>query len=351
MEAGFMFNKNGKQDLYALFCFGQGENMFKGFVTVVVCFIFTSLLFSETIYLKNGKVLKGKITKETTFLVTLEMDEGEEWKEIDRDNIKEIVRNEEPAETKPKRKILKGKKIDMKKLNDEKSSDEKTKFVFGIKPTSTFQSSYLGVNIWDQVVLMAGLDYLHLSVKADYSHDDWDTYYDFTGNWWTNPNWWEGVLYKRYVTTAEGSASISMYMPHVGLKLFLNNDTKPLRPYIIGNIFYIIPVVKFDGTIVVTEYDHLGRLVEIDDDNANQTLNDVATTIKAEVSTTGTNIGGGVEYKISEYFSIGGEYIIKTFSLNITDGKFRVSTYNVYRGNISTSFGQSNAALVLNFHF
>lgn len=59
------------------------------------------MVFAETIYLKDGKILRGQITEETNEIITLETDE--QWKEINRKDIKKIVRDTEPTKMKSKR--------------------------------------------------------------------------------------------------------------------------------------------------------------------------------------------------------------------------------------------------------
>ncbi|HAX61658.1 MAG TPA: hypothetical protein DCX95_03745 [Elusimicrobia bacterium] len=65
--------------------------MVKGFLVVLVSMVFSSLVFAETIYLKDGKILRGSITEETDSTVTFETDE--QWKEINRKDIQKIVRD------------------------------------------------------------------------------------------------------------------------------------------------------------------------------------------------------------------------------------------------------------------
>jgi hypothetical protein len=49
-----------------------------------------TVLYAETLYLKDGSVLKGTITEETQETMTIEY--GDKWKEVDKTDIKRIVR-------------------------------------------------------------------------------------------------------------------------------------------------------------------------------------------------------------------------------------------------------------------
>jgi len=61
----------------------------KNLISVLLLVTFLStLLFSDTIYLKNGKILKGKITEADTETVTIETET--EWFKIHREDIEKI---------------------------------------------------------------------------------------------------------------------------------------------------------------------------------------------------------------------------------------------------------------------
>lgn len=68
--------------------------MIKRFMAVVLCFIFVSLLFSETIYLEDGKKLQGQITEETENYIILENENR--WEKIKKENIIKIEKGEKP---------------------------------------------------------------------------------------------------------------------------------------------------------------------------------------------------------------------------------------------------------------
>jgi len=71
----------------------------KKFLVVLMLAVFTSVVFAaDAIYLKSGKILKGKITEESGDSISIET--ADEWKEINRKDIKKIERDKEKKEEK-----------------------------------------------------------------------------------------------------------------------------------------------------------------------------------------------------------------------------------------------------------
>jgi len=66
----------------------------------LVVLVFSSLALADIIYLRDGSVLRGKITEETTESITIE---GESyWTTVKRADIQKIVREvEKPKEERP----------------------------------------------------------------------------------------------------------------------------------------------------------------------------------------------------------------------------------------------------------
>lgn len=60
-------------------------------LTVLPC-----ALFADTVYLKTGKILRGRIISETENYIAMESED--EWKEISREDIRKIIRNNAPAQ-------------------------------------------------------------------------------------------------------------------------------------------------------------------------------------------------------------------------------------------------------------
>ena len=56
-------------------------------ISMVFCFLVSSI-FADTIYLKNGKIIKGKIVEANTESITVETDT--EWFKINRKDIEKI---------------------------------------------------------------------------------------------------------------------------------------------------------------------------------------------------------------------------------------------------------------------
>ncbi len=56
-------------------------------ISIIFCFLVSSV-FADTIYLKNGKIIKGKIVEANTESITVETDT--EWFKINREDIEKI---------------------------------------------------------------------------------------------------------------------------------------------------------------------------------------------------------------------------------------------------------------------
>ena len=83
--------------------------MVKGLLVLMFCFIFTSLLFAaDAVYLKSGKIVRGKILRGDTDTVTIETNSGTE-EIIDRNDIKKIVKG---VKEKPQKQPVTTKKPD-----------------------------------------------------------------------------------------------------------------------------------------------------------------------------------------------------------------------------------------------
>ncbi|TET20793.1 MAG: hypothetical protein E3J78_04575, partial [Candidatus Cloacimonadota bacterium] len=62
---------------------------------IVLCFL-VSLVFADKIYLKNGKILRGKVTEADNESVTIETET--EWLKVKRDDIERIKFDKKDAE-------------------------------------------------------------------------------------------------------------------------------------------------------------------------------------------------------------------------------------------------------------
>jgi hypothetical protein len=128
---------------------------------------------------------------------------------------------------------------------------EKAPMVFGIKPGMMIQSSYFG-KAFKRVEPYIGLDWVGIAENSD-----------------------------------GGDMSASLFIPHLGAKLFLRDYRVPqtVTPYLIGDYFFSLPSVSVDGYSSAEE-DYTKDLL----------------------SFWGLGIGFGAEYFFTEYFSVGGEY-------------------------------------------
>lgn len=83
------------------------ENILKSTALFLLIFaFFTSSVFADVIYLKNGKIIRGKITEETKETITVETEDM--WYRIKRNDIEKIVKEKEE----PTVKIIKPEKKD-----------------------------------------------------------------------------------------------------------------------------------------------------------------------------------------------------------------------------------------------
>ena len=68
--------------------------MLKRFCCIAVLFFLSfNICFADAVYLKDGNIIKGKITKETKETITIENENY--WKEINKNDIKEIKKEEQ----------------------------------------------------------------------------------------------------------------------------------------------------------------------------------------------------------------------------------------------------------------
>lgn len=83
----------------------------KAVLVILVLLLFAPLVFADVIYLKDGSILRGKITEETSESITIE---GEDyWKTVNRIDIQKIIKELEKQE-----RIETLKKQCLNKLND-----------------------------------------------------------------------------------------------------------------------------------------------------------------------------------------------------------------------------------------
>lgn len=177
---------------------------------------------------------------------------------------------------------------------------EKAPMVFGIKPGMLIQSSYFG-KAFTRVEPYVGLDWVGIAESGD-----------------------------------DGDMSASIFVPHLGAKLFLKDYRIPqtVAPYFIGDYFFSISSVNVDGYSSAEE-DYTKELLDF----------------------WGLGIGFGAEYFFTEHFSVGGEYGLRYLhdSVDEHSEEHYYGGYGPYVDKVndkfSVAFKLTYAAISANFFF
>jgi hypothetical protein len=133
-------------------------------------------------------------------------------------------------------------------------SGSEAEMMFGVKPSTTIQSSYFGFVAGTSMIIEFGVDYARVGAKVE-NDDDMDV-------------------------------SASMLMPHAGVKLYLKPRTAgTTSPYFLADLFKAFTSINVDDVGDETE--------------------DIITNVEEILSPFGLNLGFGAEYHFSDRFSIG----------------------------------------------
>jgi hypothetical protein len=147
-----------------------------------------------------------------------------------------------------------------------------------------------------------------------------------------------GVDYIGFSANAEmeGSeldASISMFIPHAGLKFFLG--TGQTKPYIFGNFYKAFAsfTIEADGQPML--------------DEATEDF------LKEFLGFWGIKAGLGAEYQVSDHFSIGGEWGLNLTKMSgaLEDADLMAMGMEGLTTDIKAALKASYVAFVLNFYF
>jgi hypothetical protein len=185
-------------------------------------------------------------------------------------------------------------------LSASQASAELRGKVFGVKPGMTIQSSYFGLE-FTRLQPFIGLD-------------------------------WVGVA----VTSDDNDVSASVFIPHLGTKLFLSNYgvEHTVAPYFLGDWFFSTASV-----------------------NADQATGAVENAVKDVLEFWGLGFGFGAEYFFSESFSVGGEYGVRYLHDKVDEHS---DTYEYSPGypsvqkvnnEFTLAFKVTYAVLSVNYHF
>ena len=169
------------------------------------------------------------------------------------------------------------------------SQTSKAQAVFGVSPGIGLNTAYFGLN-FDKVVPYIGFQYLAGGSNLTES----DSRYDYEER--------EMVNY-----TEEYKLSGGVYIPNIGVKVFLS-DNNNLKTYLSANLSK--PILSGSA------------------ENDGEKDEDFKEKIKS-IKLWGTEVGFGVEYFVSDHFSLGGEFGLRYFHLKQKDTRTQ-SVYNGY---------------------
>jgi len=210
-------------------------------------------------------------------------------------------------------------------------------FVFGVKPNEFVQSSYFGINM-QNIVPFGGLDLVWVSAEGTYKEED---------SW--SDSWGSG----KTVEKDEYSGSAVLFIPHFGMKMFFG--TNDVRPYILGDFFFSIPSVSFEGSEERKRWQD-GVLV-YDEDEDMELDDEVLDAIEDILGFWGITLGFGAEYFFTDNFSLGGEFGMRYIanSVEVSEKDEDHDPYYDYeeewKQEISGSLKMSYATFSLNYYF
>jgi len=187
-----------------------------------------------------------------------------------------------------------------------------------------------------------GIDAFRINMEVKDEYTSWDTDY-----------WGNGNLYKKYERTSTFSASVILFAPHAGLRFYLKQST--LKLYVKGDIMLFIPSVDGKDKGERIWYNPDGSIEDIDkwDDSLD---NEDIESIEDALDMITITPGIGIEYPISDHFSIGGEFGFRLF-LNSIDTKNaytdeydgEVEWKEESKNSISSTLGFTYTSITLNF--
>ncbi len=197
---------------------------------------------------------------------------------------------------------------------------------FGVRVGGPTQSYYIGIIDFGFIKPIFGLDYYGGSIKfdLDYHYEEYDG-----GDTYTDDD----------EMTVE--ASLRLFMPRVGLKLFQPRK-KDLRSYLLTEAFLVIPIINFESKV---------------DGETDELKNKDKDRIKDAIDYIGLTIGVGTEYYFSDQFSIGGEAGFNMLLWNWSDeysdsdDDYDYSWSEEYKFDIKARLGGSYGRMSINFYF
>ena len=180
--------------------------------------------------------------------------------------------------------------------------------VFSISPGSSVESAQIGKHVGNWMPYF-GFDIMGIAAKGtykdDYSHQ---VYNSGTSSWDTY----------REVSSEEIKGSATLFIPHIGARLYMGDAKKDVRPYVFGDLLKSFAFVSASDDYSYTDYIN-GAVSGAGTDNSSLS-DDSKDRIKKVLGVLGVSAGFGCEYSFSERFSVGGEYGLRYLHTS-TDGK------------------------------
>jgi len=186
-----------------------------------------------------------------------------------------------------------------------------------------------------------GIDIVRISGSFEDSGDSWARDYD-----WYNDTYGPWYKESEYSSTFEGSATL--FMPNVGLRFYLKQQT--LKLYVKGDLTLIIPSVNGRDKGNEIDYNSDGSIDWIDSwdnslsDSDKKDINDALSYMILAP-------GIGVEYPFSGHFSVGGEFGFRliTNSFERSDSSEDDYYRDLWKTKVSTTLGMSYTSISLNY--
>ncbi|MBN1895260.1 hypothetical protein JW906_12230 [bacterium] len=216
-------------------------------------------------------------------------------------------------------------------------------FVFSIKPNQSLQTAHAGLQI-GSVQPYIGLDHLALSVESSSSASVY--FFDPATR----------VQEKMYDSRSSTEISAGLLIPHIGVKVDFRKSR--LIPYGFVELFKSFSSFDLKSKETENDYGIFGEYMDpADESDTDEDLNEF---IKDILGFWGVNFGFGVEYPLSDHFSIGGEYGLRWMnalakyddSEEYEDSYFSVAKMRYeLESELKGKFRLSYAAVSLNFKF
>ncbi len=202
------------------------------------------------------------------------------------------------------------------------------------------------------LAVYGGLDMLKLAADGEQQSTDYgrEWYYDDITGEYT-----EGNLYKQSESSSVYEGEALLALPHAGVKLYLVNA--PLRAYLLGSAFLVVPSVSGRGEGSYTGYSPDGAIEYRDSWKEELEQSDLEQ-IHDALDFIGLTLGFGIEYPVSEHFAVGGEYGFSFLTNSyhsedeyVAEWDGVVEWKSVWENKGRAALGITNTSITLNYYF